>query len=71
MDPRPRIGGVHIPGVISAGTFYQSGGRVFWDVHDAQRAIAITLRDDRYSRIVVDVGDPASAIAAIESAIGR
>ena len=27
----------HLPGVITAGTFYQEGERVFWDVHDPER----------------------------------
>ena len=29
-----RLGGTHIPGVISAGRFYSHGKWVFWDVHD-------------------------------------
>src|SRR5215472_16363616 len=29
-----RVGGTHMPGVISAGRFYSHGKWVFWDVHD-------------------------------------
>jgi len=64
-----RLGAVHVPGVISVGTFHHHGQRLFWDVHDPERAIAIAVQDDRYSRIVVEVDDPANAVAAIESAI--
>jgi hypothetical protein len=28
-----RTGGTYVPGVITAGTFYKEGERVFWDVH--------------------------------------
>jgi hypothetical protein len=65
-----RLGGTHLPGVISAGRFYEHGQWVFWDVHHPERAIAITLRDERYSRLVVEVDDPAAAVAAIGNAAG-
>jgi len=60
-----RILGTHIPGVITAGTFLKDGGRVFWDVHDADRAVAIHLRDDQYTELVVEVDDPDASIALI------
>jgi len=65
-----RLGGTHLPGVISAGRFYERGQWVFWDVHHPERAIAIALRDERYSRLVVEVDDPGAALAAIENAAG-
>ena len=37
--------GTNLPGVITAGTFFQHGQRVFWDVHDPQKTIIIE-RDD-------------------------
>jgi len=43
-----RMPGTPIPGVILAGMFHKDGARVFWDVHNADRAIAIHLRDDQY-----------------------
>ena len=36
--------GTHVPGVITAGTFYQHGKRIFWDVHNPERVIVIALR---------------------------
>jgi len=60
-----RESGMHIPGVITAGTFSKDGGRVFWDVHDADRAVAIHLRDDQYTELVVEVDDPAETIAYV------
>jgi hypothetical protein len=64
-----RVGGTHIPGVISVGLFYSHGGFVFWDVHDPEKAIAIELLDERYHKIVVEVENPDQDIASIEEAI--
>src|SRR5215210_6735269 len=53
-----RTAGTHVPGVITAGTFYQEGERVFWDVHDPEKTVVIHLRDERYARLVIEVEDP-------------
>ncbi len=66
-----RLPGTHIPGVIAAGTFYKDGARVFWDVHDADRAVAIHLRDDQYTELVVEVDDPAATIALVNRTARR
>ena len=60
--------GTNVPGVITAGTFYQDGDRVFWDVHDPDGTIVIRLSDERYSRLVIEVEDPAATAAAIHRA---
>ena len=64
-----RAPGTQVPGVITAGTFYQHGERVFWDVHHPDHAIALSLRDERYAKLVVEVEDPEATIAAIEAAL--
>ena len=64
-----RAPGTSLPGVITAGTFYKDGERVFWDVHHPESAVAIMLRDERYQRLVVEVADPTATIAAINSAV--
>ena len=50
--------GTHIPRVISAGRFYSGGTRVLWDVHHAEKAIAIKLRDEYFDRLVIEVATP-------------
>lgn len=60
--------GTHLPGVITAGTFHIDGERVFWDVHDATKAIVIELSDERFARLVVQVDDPAATVALVEQA---
>lgn len=61
--------GTNIPGVITAGTFYQHGDRVFWDVHHPERTIVIDLRHETYRRLIVEVADPAAAVAQIAAAL--
>ena len=48
-----RAPGTGAPGVITAGTFYQHGDRVFWDVHHPERAIALSLRDESYAKLAL------------------
>jgi hypothetical protein len=38
-----RLGGTHVPGVLSAGRFYSHGTWVFWDVHHPPRRSASTF----------------------------
>ncbi len=64
-----RLLGTQLPGVITAGTFYEHGGIVFYDVHDPERTIVLELDHERYERLIVEVHDPASAVATIRQAI--
>jgi hypothetical protein len=66
-----RAPGTYIPGVITAGTYYQHGKRVFWDVHRAENTIVIDLADERYDQLIVEVADPEAAVARIGEALAR
>jgi hypothetical protein len=66
-----RAPGTHVPGVITAGTFYQEGERVFWDVHDPEKTIVIRLKDETYARLVIEVDDPPATAAAIQAVLGE
>jgi hypothetical protein len=61
--------GAHIPGVLVAGTFHQKDGLVFWDVHDAAKAVVIELEDEKYQRLVIEVDDPRGTAELIEQAL--
>jgi hypothetical protein len=63
-----RAPGTQVPGLITAGTYYESEGRVFWDVHDPEGAVALHLHDERFVKLVIEVENPAETIAAIEAA---
>src|SRR5215469_1674548 len=64
-----RMPGTNIPGVITAGTFYQDGKRIFWDVHHPESTIVIDLHDEQYNQLVIEVADPQVAVDLIQSAL--
>jgi hypothetical protein len=51
--------GTNIPGVLTAGTFYQDGNRVFWD----------ELKEERYNELIVAVADPKAAVELVRAAL--
>lgn len=63
-----RLPGTYLPGVITAGTFYRDGRRVFWDVHDPERTIVVELDDERYDALIVEVEAPEEAVALLRAA---
>ena len=64
-----RFPGTQVPGVLTAGTFYQSEGAVFFDVHDPERTIVIELEDERYKRLVIEVERPMETVQMLLAAI--
>ena len=66
---RLRTLGTNLPGVITAGTFYQHGKRVFWDVHDPERVIVIALNDERYDELIIEVADPVAVISLLKTSM--
>ena len=64
-----RLPGTNVPGVITAGTFYQDGKRVFWDVHHPEQTIVIDLHDEHFNQLVIEVADPQAAINLIQTAL--
>ena len=64
-----RLMGSNIPGILTAGTFYQQGGIVFYDVHDPERTIVLELDHERYNRLIVEVEEPEKARTLIERAL--
>jgi hypothetical protein len=66
-----KIMGSNIPGVLTAGTFYQQGGIVFYDVHDPERTIVLELEHETYKRLIVEVEDPQKTRTILEKAINE
>ena len=64
-----RMPGTNIPGIITAGTFYQDGKRIFWDVHDPDNTIVIELKDERYNQLIVEVSDANAAVELVRAAL--
>jgi hypothetical protein len=66
-----RMPGTSIPGVLTAGTFYQDGKRVFWDVHNPDQTVVIGLKDERYNELIIEVADPNAAVELVKAALPR
>ena len=60
--------GTGIPGVLTAGTFYRHGQKVFWDVHHPDKTIVITLKDESYNQLVIEVEQPQFELDRISKA---
>jgi hypothetical protein len=57
--------GTDVPGLFAAGTFYYHGELVFWDVRHPDRTIIVSLEDERYRKLIIEVEDPAAATALL------
>jgi hypothetical protein len=66
-----RLLGTQVPGLLTAGAFYEQGGVVFYDVRDPDMTIVLELNHERYARLVVEVQDPEAAVKTISAAIAQ
>jgi len=64
-----RLTATQIPWVVTAGTFYQEGERVFWDVHDPEKVVVSRLKDERLGGLVIGVEEQYATVADIQGAI--
>ena len=64
-----RMPGTHVPGIITAGTFYQSGEKIFWDVVNKDNAIIIDLEDESYKKLIIEVKNPLETIDFINDGL--
>jgi hypothetical protein len=79
IDPEPargwwhgiRLPGTSIPGLLTAGTFYQKDGAVFYDVHDPEQTIVLELEHEHYRRLVIEVASPGAVVDSIRRALDQ
>jgi hypothetical protein len=64
-----KVWGTDVPNVFRAGTFYQDGGWVFWDVRHPDKVIVVELHDEKFQKLVVEVADPTAEIRKLKQAI--
>lgn len=65
-----RLGGTNVPGILTAGTFFQHGNNVFWDVHNPENTIVLELDHEFYDQLIIEVPVPANAVALLQNRIG-
>ena len=79
IDPDPamgwfeglKMGGTDIPNIFRAGTFYQEGEWVFWDVRHPEKTIVVDLSHETYKKLIIEVADPDAEIQKLKAAIGK
>lgn len=57
-----RAPGTSIPSIITAGTFYKDGNKIFWDVSNIENCIIVDLKDEDYKQLIIEVENPTDAI---------
>jgi hypothetical protein len=78
VDPAPamgwfqglRLAGTEWPNIFRAGTFYQEGELVFWDVSDPEKTVVIELEHEWYKKLIIEVENPAQTVEMINSSVG-
>jgi hypothetical protein len=64
-----RAPGSALPGVIYAGTWRGRGTKEFWNVRkNRENVLVLDLEGDDYTRVAIEVDDPAALAAEIERA---
>lgn len=66
-----RLPGSFLPGVITAGSYYELGAGKweFWDVHNPESSIVIELENEPYERLIIEVPNPQEAVSKIRAAM--
>ena len=66
-----RLPGIHIPYVLTAGTFVKQGDRQLVLTRRTLRTIVIELMNEKWARLVIGVGDAHDSAARINAAVAR
>ncbi len=66
-----RLMGTDFPGVMAAGAFFYHRQMVFWDVHDTEKTVIVSLDHEFYRKLILEVADPQAAAALLETARAR
>lgn len=77
VDPHPAMGwfegikllGTGIPDFFRAGTFFQDGELVFWDVRNPEKTIVVELEHESFRKLIVEVEDPEKVVALLTTRI--
>jgi hypothetical protein len=62
-----KLAGTDVPNIFRAGTFYQKGELVFWDVNDPKKTIVIELEHEKYKKLIIEVANPEDEVKKLNS----
>ena len=71
LDPKfqMRLVGTHLPTIIKDGSFLTSEGMMFFEMHDPDKCITVSLNHEHYKKIVFEVDDKEAVAKMISDAI--
>ena len=64
-----RVAGTSLPGVIKDGRFLSSDGMMFFEMHDPDKCVTVSLDHERYKKIVFEVEDKEATAKQINDAL--
>lgn len=66
-----KVAGTSIPGVIKDGMFLSSDGLLFFEMHDTEKCITVSLNNERFKKIIFEVPDKDAAAKQIQDALAK
>ena len=68
---RVRMMGTSIPGLVKDGHYLSSEGWIFYEIHNPDKCVTITLTDDEYKGIIFQVEDKESVAKLVNQVIAQ
>ena len=66
-----KVVGAAIPGVIKDGVFLSEDGLLFFEMHDPDKCVTVSLDHERFKKIIFEVSDKEDAARSIRDAMAR
>ncbi|MDE1816509.1 MAG: hypothetical protein KGI11_08130 [Thaumarchaeota archaeon] len=66
-----KVAGTSIPGIIKDGMFLSSDGLLFFEMHDPDKCITVSLDHERFKKIIFEVQDKEDAAKKIQDGLAK
>ncbi len=64
-----KVAGTSIPGIVKDGMFLSGDGLLFFEMHDPDKCITVSLDHEKFKKIIFEVQDKEQAVKIIKDAI--
>lgn len=66
-----KVAGTSLPGIIKDGIFLSNDGLLFFEMHDPEKCITVSLDHERFKKIIFEVQDKENSAKTIRDALAR
>jgi hypothetical protein len=66
-----KVAGTRLPGIIKDGLYLSKDGLLFFEMHDPDKCITVSLKNDKYKKIIFEVQDKESTAKTIRDAMSN